>query len=72
MIIKTKNSIIAELDGKNKKLIQENENLKDKVGELEGKLDKSEKLCKKLTWQFRIMLILLAVCIIYFIMEWYG
>ena len=71
-MIKTKNNIIAELEGKNNKLIQENENLKDKVGELEGKLGESEKLCKKLTWQFRVMLALSIVCIIYFIVEWYS
>lgn len=71
MIIKTKSSIIAELEGKNKKLIQENENLKDEVGDLKGKLEHTEWQYKMLRWKFWIMFTVAAVCIIYFIIQWY-
>lgn len=67
MIIKTKNGIIAELEGKNKKLIQENENLKDAVKNLEGELGQCKKSLQLLRWQSRILLVLVAIFIIYVI-----
>lgn len=71
MIIKTKSCIIAELEGNIKKLIQENENLKDEVSGLKGKLEHTEHQYKMLRWKFWIMLAVTAVCIIYFITQWY-